>query len=148
MRETPTCNRRHLLAVGLAAVPVIVRPCGLALASAERRPMLSGTFLQLLTEHHTWREEQWVRLFDAFRRLSLSQVILQWVMSDSQSFFASDVAGSVRSPLQMILELGETTNIDVIVGLVHDSDYWLRIDQPSPAVATYLANRESRIVQL
>ena len=148
MREAPTCNRRHLLAVGLAAVPFTVRPHGLALALAERRPMLSGTFLQLLTEHHTWREEQWVRLFDAFRRLGLSQVILQWVMSDSQPFFASDLAGSVRSPLQMILELGETTNIEVIIGLVHDSDYWLRIAQPSTAVATYLANRESRIVQL
>src|SRR5258706_265948 len=148
MREAPTYKRRHLLGVELAAIPFVVRPHALALALAERRPMLSGTFLQLLTEHHSWREEQWVHLFDAFRRLSLSQVILQWVMSDGQSFFASNVAGSVRSPLQMILELGETTNIDVIVGLVHDSDYWLRIDQPSPAVATYLANRESRIVQL
>jgi hypothetical protein len=148
MREAPTYNRRHLLGVGLAAIPFVVRPHGLALALAQRKPMLSGTFLQLLTEHHTWREEQWVHLFDAFRRLSLSQVILQWVMSDGQSFFASDVAGSVRSPLQTILELGETTNIDVIIGLVHDSDYWLRITQPSAAVATYLANRESRIVQL
>src|SRR5216110_3507571 len=100
MREAPTCNRRHLLAVGLAAAPFIVRPCGLALASAERRPMLSGTFLQLLTEHHTWREEQWVHLFDAFRRLSLPRVILQWVMSDGQSFFTSDVASGVKSPLQ------------------------------------------------
>src|SRR5258705_7429241 len=113
MREPPTCNRRHLL-VGLAAVPFVVSPYGVALASAERRPMLSGTFLQLLTEHHTWREEQWVHLFDAFRRLSLSQVILQWVMSDGQSFFASDAAGSVKSPLQTILELGETTNVDVV----------------------------------
>jgi len=65
------------------------------------------------------------------------------VMSDSQPFFASDLAGSVRSPLQMILELGETTNIEVIIGLVHDSDYWLRITQPTAAVARYLANRES-----
>jgi len=148
MREAPTCNRRHLLAVGLAAAPFVVRPYGLALALAERRPMLSGTFLQLLAEHRTWSEGQWERLFDAFRRLSLSQVIVQWVMSDSQPFFASDPAGGVKSPLQMILELGETTNIQVIIGLVHDSDYWLRITQPSAAVASYLANRESRIVQL
>jgi len=148
MREAPTCNRRHLLAVGLAAAPFVVRPYGLAMALAERRPMLSGTFLQLLAEHRTWSEGQWEHLFDAFRRLSLSQVIVQWVMSDSQPFFASDPAGGVKSPLQMILELGETTNIQVIIGLVHDPDYWLRITQPSAAVASYLANRESRIVQL
>jgi hypothetical protein len=147
MREGPIYNRRHLLAAALA-VPFVVRPYGLARASAERRPMLSGTFLQLLTEHRTWREEQWVRLFDAFRRLRLSQVILQWVISDGQPFFAADPAGVVRSPLQMILELGETTNIQVIVGLVHDSDYWLRISQPSAVLAKYLASRESRIVQL
>ncbi|HEX4647519.1 MAG TPA: DUF4434 domain-containing protein [Steroidobacteraceae bacterium] len=147
MREAPTCNRRHLLAAGLA-VPFVVRPYALALALAEPRPMLLGTFLQLLTEHRTWREEQWVRLFDAFRRLRLSQVILQWVISDSQPFFASGPAGIVRAPLQMILELAETTNIQVIVGLVHDSDYWLHISQPSAAVAGYLASRESRIVQL
>src|ERR1700752_422126 len=149
MREAPTCNRRrHLLAVGLAAVPFVVRRYSLALASAERRPKLSGTFLQLLTEHQTWRKEQWARLFDAFRRLSLSQVILQWVMRDGQPFFDSNPAGSVRSPLQMILELAETAHIEVIIGLVHDSDYWLRITQPSAAVAKYLANRESRIVKL
>src|SRR2546421_4394831 len=57
MRETPICNRRQLLAAGLA-VPFVVRPYGLALALAERSPMLSGTFLQLLTEHHTWRVGQ------------------------------------------------------------------------------------------
>ena len=147
MRETPICNRRQLLAAGLA-VPFVVRPYGLALALAERSPMLSGTFLQLLTEHRTWREEQWVRLFDAFRRLRLSRVIVQWVISESQPFFASPRAGVVRSPLQMIFELGEKTNIQVIIGLVHDPDYWLRITQPSATVAGYLANRESRIVQL
>ena len=134
--------------MGLAAVPFVVLPYGPAVALAERRPMLSGTFLQLLTEHRTWPEAQWVRLFDAFRRLSLSQVILQWVMSDGQSFFAPNLAGSVRSPLQMILELAESTNIQVIIGLAHDSDYWLRVTQPSTAVARYLADRESRIVQL
>ncbi len=110
--------------------------------------MLSGTFLQLLAEHHTWREEQWVHLFDAFRRLNFSKVILQWVMSDGQSFFASDDASRAKSPLQMILELGETTNMGIVVGLVHDSDYWLRITQPSAAVAEFLAHCESRIVQL
>lgn len=109
--------------------------------------MLTGTFLQLLAEHRIWREEQWVRLFDAFRRLRLSQVIVQWVISDGQSFFAAPPGGA-RSPLQWILERAEATNIQVIVGLVHDPDYWLRIAHPSATVAGYLANRESRIVQL
>src|SRR5258706_11991246 len=93
LREAPTCNRRQLLAAGLAAVPLVAAPCRLALSLTERRPMLSGTFLQLVAEHRTWREAQWVRLFDGFRRLRLSQLILQWAMSDSQPFFAPGPAG-------------------------------------------------------
>lgn len=69
-------------------------------------------------------------------------------MSDDQSFFAAPPAGVVKSPLQWILELAEAADIRVIVGLVHDSDYWRRISQPSVAVAAYLASRESRIVEL
>ena len=147
MRQAPIWNRRQLLAAGLA-VPCVVRPYDAALAVAERSPALSGTFLQLLNEHRTWSQERWVRLFEAFRRLGLSQVIVQWVVSDSQPFFASPRAGVAKSPLETILELGETTNIQVFVGLVHDPDYWQRITQPGTAVAGYLANREARIVHV
>ena len=147
MREDFSCTRRQLLASGLT-VPFAVGPCGLAAALAERKPVLSGTFLQLLTQHRAWEEDQWVRLFDAFRRLGLSQVIVQWVVSGDQPFFASPRAGAVRSPLQTILELGETNHIQIIIGLVHDPDYWLRIAKPSAEVAEYLANREARIVKV
>ena len=147
MRQAAIWNRRQLLAAGLA-LPCVGRPYDAAPTVAGGSPGLSGTFLQLLNEHRTWSHERWARLFDAFRRLRLSQVIVQWVISDSQPFFAAPRAGTVSSPLQSILELGETSNIQVLVGLVHDPDYWQRIAQPSAAVDGYLKNRESRIVHL
>lgn len=147
MREAFGCTRRQLLASGLT-VPFAVVSCGFAAALAERKPVLSGTFLQLLTEHLAWKEDQWVQLFEGFRRLRLSQVIVQWVMSGEQPFFTSPRAGAARSPLQTILQLGETTQIQIIIGLVQDPDYWQRIARPSAEVAGYLANREARIVQV
>jgi hypothetical protein len=136
------CKRRQLLAAALAA-PFMAVPYCLASVSTERGPTLSGTFLQLLAQHLAWSEDQWSSLFDAFRRLRLSHLIVQWAISDSQPFF-----GDSRAPLQRILELAETTNMEIMVGLVHDSDYWPRIAQPSAAVAQYLADRESRVLRV
>jgi hypothetical protein len=145
-RKAKTCNRRRVLAAGLA-VPFAATPYGRTPALPKRNPALAGTFLQLLLEHQEWTEEQWVRLFEAFRRLRLTYVIVQWAISDGQRFYVSPHAGVPRAPLQAILELAEKADIRIMIGLVHDPDYWTKIAQPSAAVAAYLADRESRIVQ-
>ena len=144
-RELRTCNRRRLLAGGFA-IPLILTSYPHA-ALSKRGPVLSGTFLQLLTEHHKWSVNQWVRLFEAFRRLRLTRIIVQWATSGGQRFYVSPQGSVVRAPLETILELGEKNAIGIMIGLVDDPDYWTRIAQPSTAVAAYLADRESRIVQ-
>jgi hypothetical protein len=114
----------------------------------QRSPALSGTFLQLLGQHLQWSPEQWVRLFDAFRQLRLTHVIVQWVISDGQRFHVSPPGGIARAPLETILELADKAGIRIMIGLIQDPDYWQRIAQPSAAVAAYLADRESRIVRV
>jgi len=67
MHEGSDCKPSPCAGGGTRRVPLVVRPTVAHWPLAERRPMLSGTFwARLLTEHHTWREEQWVR---TFRRL-------------------------------------------------------------------------------
>jgi tetratricopeptide (TPR) repeat protein len=61
-------KRRSLLAVALGA-PLLAWSRG----TSKHPPMhclaLSGTYLQLLSEHRDWTHDDWIRLFGNFRRL-------------------------------------------------------------------------------
>jgi hypothetical protein len=106
--------------------------------------MLSGTFMQLLTECRDWDRTEWIRIFARLKQLRLSRLIVQWVVSDGVNFHQSPPG--TTPVLQTILELAERADMQVLVGFVHDSNYWQAIAQPLPAVSAYLADRESRTV--
>jgi hypothetical protein len=120
--------------------------CTIAQAS-ERQPekssmRLTGTFLQLGTHHNAWTEARWSELFDYFHRLQLSQVILQWTVSDEAVFY--DSTGKAESPLNRILPIAARRGIDVWVGLYHDPRYWSRIGAHPEAAALYLRQLRSK----
>jgi Domain of unknown function (DUF4434) len=148
MRAVPFYNRRQLITTALGIG--FARPSQ-ALSTAApplHTPRLSGTFLQLLSEHRTWSEDRWKRLFDDFQRLQLSTVILQWVLSDGQPLYSSSPESPGPSVLQTILQRAEMADIAIMVGLVHDTDYWQRIAQPADKVTEYFADREARLARV
>jgi len=140
------CTRRHwLIRAGLGSTLMAASP--LMGAALLRRPTLSGTFLQPLNETRAWSREQWLGQFEQLRQLRLSRLIIQWVESDGTKFYESETALS-PPVLQTILDLAAQTNIQVMVGLLHDSAYWQAVGRDAGQVREYFATRESRTVSV
>lgn len=102
---------------------------------------ISGTFVQLLVDSHgEWSEEQWRVFFGYLEKLKISQLFLQWTVNGDVAFFPSETFQSVNSPpLEKILKLAERFNVKISVGLVHDPDYWRKIEGKPEHVRNYLA---------
>jgi hypothetical protein len=113
---------------------------GAELQAQSARPKISGTFLQLTTDHKNWTEEKWSELFGYFRRLQLSYVIVQWTVYDDTTFYgpASDAA------LEKVLARAAQSGMKVWIGLFHDSQYWNRIGDRPAVTARYLQQLRSR----
>jgi hypothetical protein len=120
-----------LLSVGAFA------PCRAAdLGMATAPPHLNGTFLQLSATRRNWTGAQWAGLFDGFRSLRLSQVVVQWTVAGTDSFYKA--ARPDGSALGRILDAADRSGIRVWVGLYHDPEYWNQVGSRREATASYL----------
>jgi Domain of unknown function (DUF4434) len=120
-----------------ALVTAVLLSCrGPALHAANPSARLNGTFLQLSVQHKNWTDPQWSELFEYFRRLQLSEVILQWTTYDDIVFYGSPAEKS-DSPLTKILAAASRTGLKVWVGLYLDSEYWNRVAE-GQATSAYL----------
>ncbi|MFL6352994.1 MAG: DUF4434 domain-containing protein [Bryobacteraceae bacterium] len=115
---------------------------GPALQAASPSVRLNSTFLQLTVQHKTWTDAQWADLFDYFRLLQLSEVIVQWTAYDDLLFYARPNASS-DSPLARILAQASRTGLKVWVGLYLDSEYWSRVAE-GQATSAYLSGLRER----
>ena len=115
---------------------------GSGLPAADSCAPLEGTFLQLSLPHKGWTETRWVELFGYFRRLGLSQVVVQWTVSDDAAFY--EPAGNSDSALNTILMVAAQSGMKVWVGLYHDSKYWTRIGLDPRATSLYLEHLRSK----
>ena len=103
------------------------------------RPRLSGTFLQLTEAHGSWQPADWARLFDYFKELHLSQLVIQWTVYDDLAFFpASDLRQVPQPPLSTIMQLADAAGMKVWVGLAHDPGFWEKIRRDPKLVEIYL----------
>jgi len=102
------------------------------------KPRLQGTFLQLLKAHKEWREEDWARLFDNFKELKLSQVVVQWsVFGDTEFYLPGNTADNGTSTIEMIMRQADRAGMRVLVGLAHEPRFWEEIKRPAPQVDDY-----------
>ncbi|MFC5472639.1 DUF4434 domain-containing protein [Paraherbaspirillum soli] len=100
---------------------------------------LQGTFLQLLNVHIGWTRQDWTRLFAEFSQLRLSTLVVQWSVHDETPLFNQPQhAVNANAPLEMILSMADAANMNVYLGLVHDSQYWEHIKQAPEQVEAYL----------
>ncbi|HEY3127894.1 MAG TPA: DUF4434 domain-containing protein [Acidobacteriota bacterium] len=104
---------------------------------AADSPRIQGTFLQLLNSHFDWQPDKWVQLFDYFRQLGISELVIQWTVSDQTAFFTSPTL-SGGTPFEKSLELCDKHRIKVYAGLVRDPAYWAKIGQDSALAKSYL----------
>lgn len=124
----------------LAAVLLSCR--GPDLRAADPSARLNSTCLQLSLQHKNWTDSQWSELFEYFRLLQLSEVIVQWTVYDDIVFYGSPVEKS-DSPLTKILAAASGSGLNVWVGLYLDSGYWSRVAN-GQATSAYLSGLRLR----
>jgi Domain of unknown function (DUF4434)/Domain of unknown function (DUF5109) len=140
-------SRRDLMIhAGLALAAAAFPTVGCA-AAGSGKPVLSGSFLQLLSDSRGWRSEQWKELFAGLRQLQLATLVLQWVASDDVNFYAPPTPGA-QAVLPTLLEMADSAGIRVLIGVIQDTDYWQKIAQSGDQVGAYLADREARLVKV
>ncbi len=93
---------------------------------------------------------RWVRLFEAFRRLGLKRLVVQWTEYDGVVFHAGAGPAPQPPPLDILLRLADHSGMKVLVGLAHDSAYWReseRAPQRLPALFDRLLARSAATAQ-
>lgn len=125
-------------------LPILILGLNAASSAATQNPpaRLTGTFLQLDARHREWSESQWSELFDRFRKLELSQVIVQWTVLDETAFYA--VNGSGAPTVERVLNAARRTKMGVWLGLCHDSRYWSWVGGDPKAAGRHLKQLRSR----
>lgn len=67
-------------------VAILLSCRGPALHAANPSVRLNSTFLQLTVQNKNWTDAQWSELFEYFRVLQLSELIVQWTAYDDIVF--------------------------------------------------------------
>ncbi len=105
----------------------------MALDQSASPAVLQGTFIQLLSHHNERTESEWRKLFSHFKKLQLSQIVVQWSVLDEMAFYRSkSYQNSLNPALQTILKLADEHQIKVLIGLAYSTQYWDKVqNQPS-----------------
>ena len=112
-------------------------------AMAGQKPVipaarLQGTFLQLTAAHGDWQPADWARLFEYFKELRLSQLVIQWTVYDDLAFFPTTAYRQApHPPLSTIMQLADAAGLHVWVGLSHDPEFWDKIRRDPKLVEVY-----------
>src|SRR4051812_35250480 len=103
-----------IVALTLGIIGFSTRP---AVAGGDGpRVQLQGTILQLTSANAAWPEAKWIELFDRFKRLSLSQLVVQWSTYDDLAFYpTATFTTPAHPPLPTILRLADQAGMTVLV---------------------------------
>jgi len=108
-------------------------------------PPLSGTYLQLLHRHTEWDEADWRQLFNDFKTLRISKLVIQWSVSSDLAFYPSETYRSKgKFPLPFILKLADEAGFEVHIGLWHDPNFWNNIKGAPELLESYLRHSRYR----
>jgi hypothetical protein len=118
---------------------LLLLACGAGAATPRGDLCLDSTFIQLWEAHRSWPAARWASLFDAFERLGVREVVVQWSEVDGLRFF--DAAAPAVGPVDIILQQAERHGMHVVLGLAHDTRYWENVARPDRA--SYLAGRQA-----
>lgn len=127
----------NLSLVGLASAFLLLAGMPITPAGAHASPpdpdaerAIPGTFLQLSDRYGDWDEARWSMLFADFERLGVKQLVIQWTVHDSLAAYRSaHFTSTGDAPLEHLLRLADAAQMEVWVGLAHDSRWWRWIDR-------------------
>jgi len=124
----------------LTALLAFLAASGLVpLAYGAQPPRLTITFLQPLFGHEERSAEEWTALFNDLKSMGIEECVLQWTLFDDRPFYDSKAFAEKPAPvLEKLLSAADGAGIKATLGLVHDSEYWEKIDRDPKLVRVYL----------
>lgn len=123
----PASRRRFLAAFGAAPL------------WARGSPRLTGTFLQLAGQVASWDAAKWTEAFGYFRQLGLREYVIQWSAADGTEFL---------NAVDLIAARVAADRGRLWVGLLHEEEFWLRIQGSDAELSAYLDGLASRNLDL
>lgn len=122
-----------------------------AVSAKDRSPRFTGTFVQLWDTHATWDSARWNDLFASLRAIGVAEVIVQWTSTQpgapqtnpaqTQGMEGTRTAAAsaqLHPALPLLLQAAETQHMQIVLGLVHDPEYWDKIKAEPDSVRYYL----------
>ncbi|MEZ6854692.1 DUF4434 domain-containing protein [Halodesulfovibrio aestuarii] len=124
---------RIFLAASILILPFILPTSGFAMQG------ISGTFFQPTNAMKTWDNETWDTLFNTYRCLGLSEIIVQWVVyEDTSDNYEKPTYEYDLSVISKIMEHAEQNGMDVTIGGVFLNSFWKRIETDPELIKVHL----------
>ncbi len=126
--------------LALAALMTFLTAPGLVPpVSGGQKPRLTATFFQPLFGHEERAAGDWQGLFSALASLGIKECIVQWTLFDKRPFYDSKAfTEKPAAVLEGLLAAADASGVAITLGLVHDSNYWQKIDRDPKLVRVYL----------
>jgi len=125
---------RRIIVALLCLVPLL-RPI---MTDAAELPRFTGTFLQLLADHTAWDQARWETLFAAMRAIGVTEVVVQWsVNGDTPTYASTYFKVAPQGALPVVLQAAQAQGMRLVLGLVHDPEYWAKIKRDPKLVRVY-----------
>lgn len=124
---------RIFLAASILVLPFVLPTSGFAMQG------ISGTFFQPTNAMKTWDNETWDTLFDTYRCLGLSEIIVQWVVYEDTSLNSEKPTYEYDlSVISKVLEYAEQNGMCVTIGGVFQNSFWKRIEAEPELIKVHL----------
>jgi len=138
-------GRLRSWAWALATACVLVGCAASTPASGKR---LQGTVIQFKPSHQLWVRSDWAQLVRSLRALGMNQIVVQWSVADATAYYDSrQFRSGAMPPLGPLLDVAGEADMRVLVGLVHDSNFWGRIGGDAVQAERYLRELRTRSLQ-
>ena len=113
--------------------------------AAPRNSPVIGTFIQLSREWSKLETEDWNQLFDIIEYAGLETIIIQWTASEEIAYFepAPEQYTETYPVLNHLFEALEGRNLQVVLGLSSDPDYWTNISTRNDVRDVYFRVRNT-----
>lgn len=116
----------------------LTRPACGGTDAASAPPPFTGTFLQLLAGHADWDPGRWEALFAALAAIGVGEVVVQWSVIDATPTYPSrHFTAPAKISLPAVLEAARRHGLRLVLGLVHEGDYWTRIERDPKLVRVH-----------
>ncbi len=119
-------------------------------APAPAKSRVIGTFIQLSREWAKLSPEGWAEVLDLIEGAGLHTIIVQWTAAGEIAYFepAPEAHTEIHPVLNQLFEALRGRDINLVLGLGHDPEYWKNIEVRNDVRDVYLRVLNTRDLRI